>query len=163
MYKQIPYHETIALSRIKKNLTRHLQEHKRCSWRAVPASTEVGTVYYQTKQFNCSITNYLIHWSRYYGSWQTLISKRLLIAQCWFAFSIPWVERVMDENTTAKNISWRFTGIQHTILGWNDKELDDGLFVYVYPIHYESWTSNRRTRHGRKSAWVGFSFPNKDE
>ena len=44
----------------------------------------------------------------------------------------------MDENITAKNISRRFSGIQHTILGWNVKELDDGLFVYVNPIHYES-------------------------
>ena len=23
--------------------------------------------------------------------------------------------------------------------GWNVKELDDGLFVNVNPIHYESW------------------------
>ena len=44
----------------------------------------------------------------------------------------------MEENITAKNISRRFSGIQHTILGWNDKELDDDLFVYVYPIHYKS-------------------------
>ena len=44
----------------------------------------------------------------------------------------------MNENITAKNISRRFSGIQHTILGWNVKELDDGLFVYVNPIHYES-------------------------
>ena len=35
----------------------------------------------------------------------------------------------MDENITAKNISRRFSGIQHTIMGWNDQELDDGLFV----------------------------------
>ena len=43
----------------------------------------------------------------------------------------------MDENITAKNISRRFSGIQHTILRWNDKELDDGLFVNVFPINYE--------------------------
>ena len=45
----------------------------------------------------------------------------------------------MDENITAKNISRRFSGIQHTILRWNEKELDDGLFVNVFPIDYESW------------------------
>ena len=44
----------------------------------------------------------------------------------------------MDENSTAEFFSRRFTGIQNTILGWNDKELDDGLSVNVYPIHYES-------------------------
>ena len=47
----------------------------------------------------------------------------------------------MDENITAKNISRRFSGIQHTILGWNDKELDDDLFVFVFPIDYESCCS----------------------
>ena len=46
----------------------------------------------------------------------------------------------MDENITAKNISRRFSGIQHSILGWNDKKLDDDLFVYVFPINYESCT-----------------------
>ena len=45
----------------------------------------------------------------------------------------------MDENITAKIFLRRFSGIQHTILGWNDKELDDDLFVYVFPINYESW------------------------
>ena len=45
----------------------------------------------------------------------------------------------MDENITAKNFSRRFSGIQHTILRWNDKELDDGLFVNVFPINYELW------------------------
>ena len=44
----------------------------------------------------------------------------------------------MDENITAKNISRRFSGIKHSILGWNDKKLDDDLFVYVFPIDYES-------------------------
>ena len=43
----------------------------------------------------------------------------------------------MDENITAENFSRRFSGIQHTILRWNDKELDDGLFVNVFPIDYE--------------------------
>ena len=47
-------------------------------------------------------------------------------------------DKQTDENITVKNILRRFTGIQHAILGWNEKELDDGLFVYVYPIHYES-------------------------
>ena len=44
----------------------------------------------------------------------------------------------MDENITAKIFLRRFSGIQHTILGWNDKELGDDLFVYVFPIDYES-------------------------
>ena len=44
----------------------------------------------------------------------------------------------MDENITAKNISRRFSGIQHTILRWNEKELDNGLFVNVFSIDYES-------------------------
>ena len=44
----------------------------------------------------------------------------------------------MDENITAKNFLRRFSGIQHTILGWYDKELDDDLFVYVFPIDYET-------------------------
>ena len=46
----------------------------------------------------------------------------------------------MDENITAKNFSRQFSGIQHTILRWNDKELDDGLFVNVFPINYELCT-----------------------
>ena len=53
-------------------------------------------------------------------------------------------DKQTNENITAKNISRRFTGIQHTILGWNDKELDDDLFVYVYPIHYESCIKETR-------------------
>ena len=45
----------------------------------------------------------------------------------------------MDENITAKIFLRRFSGIQHKILGRNDKELDDDLFVYVFPINYETW------------------------
>ena len=47
-------------------------------------------------------------------------------------------EKHTDENITVENILRRFPGIQHSILGWNDKELEDGLFVYVHPIHYKS-------------------------
>ena len=43
----------------------------------------------------------------------------------------------MDEYITAKKFSRRFSGIQHTILRWNDKELDNGLFVNVFPINNE--------------------------
>ena len=60
----------------------------------------------------------------------------------------------MDENITAKNISRQFSGIQHTILRWNEKELDDGLFVNVFPINYEScnaylsfYTTHTRAYH----------------
>ena len=29
--------------------------------------------------------------------------------------------------------------MHHTIWGWNDKDLDDDLFVDVDPINYEAW------------------------
>ena len=46
----------------------------------------------------------------------------------------------MDENITAENISWRFSGIQHTIRGRDGKELEDDLFEDVDPMNYEVWS-----------------------
>ena len=60
----------------------------------------------------------------------------------------------MDENITAKNISRRFSGIQHTILRWNEKELDDGLFVNVFPINYESWCVFEGEGREREWKWI---------
>ena len=55
--------------------------------------------------------------------------------------------------------------------GWNVKELDDGLFVYVNPIHYESWTvlgsrsdiAEAASVHAisRRNVIVGSGFKNK--
>ena len=35
--------------------------------------------------------------------------------------------------------------MHHTIWGWNDKDLDDDLFVDVHPINYEAWSRNIHT------------------
>ena len=44
---------------------------------------------------------------------------------------------MIEEKITAEFFSRRFSGIQHTIWGRNDKKLEDDLFVDVDPINYE--------------------------
>ena len=45
----------------------------------------------------------------------------------------------MDKKIRAEIFSRRFSGMQHTIWGGNDKELEDDLFVDVNPMNYEVW------------------------
>ena len=44
---------------------------------------------------------------------------------------------MIEEKITAEFFSRRFSGIQHTIWGRNDKKLEDDLFVDVDPINYK--------------------------
>ena len=43
----------------------------------------------------------------------------------------------MDKKIRAEIFSRRFSGMQHTIWGGNDKELEDDLFVDLNPMNYE--------------------------
>ena len=45
----------------------------------------------------------------------------------------------MDKKIRAEFFSRRFSGMQDTIQGQNNKKLEDDLFVDVDPINYKAW------------------------
>ena len=50
-----------------------------------------------------------------------------------------WQYWQTDEKVRAEFFSRRFSGMHHTIWGWNDKELEDDIVVDVNPRNYEPW------------------------
>ena len=73
-------------------------------------------------------------------TWKTVVKKKNNIVNFFLSFHHQdgWQYWQTDEKVRAEFFLRRFSGMHHTIWGWNDKDLDDDLFVDVDPINYEA-------------------------